>query len=402
VNRKQRFPDVNALFRRKRASEIRSRYSDGVHRWTENHLAVRLPASYIALLKQRNGGRLRMNAVKVPKRAEMYRFERIAGLDRHHEESLTSLSDLARSGEVPERLIPIDGDGHWWLCLDYRRCRPDGEPVVTHYEIESSRRGKDHDEFRVADSFAALLEGLVFDAGDFVFAIDDPALPGEPLHKMLVAAGCRGKYPPDASRQERKKVPRMWSWPAFKAGPRESASLFVYENDLPDPWSPARPAQHPLLLLDVGRKDQERCVHQLIDTLGPAVPLIHQPLDRPPIRNLSEAAPFKAPKTSRAAAKTVPKLDPKGLNAAVLAGDRKLVKALLESGAEPDKRYFGPGTATALDCAVMHGLTPIVKLLLPYVRKPLDQQLLRSALHNGYKPMVRLLGEHGLTSDGEK
>lgn len=402
MHRKQQSPDVNALFRRKSANEIRSRYSDDVRRWTENRLGVRLPASYIALFKRRNGGRLRMNAVKVPKRAEMYRFGRIAGLDRHHDDSITSLTDLARTGDVPERLIPIDGDGHWWLCLDYRRCGPDGEPVVTHYETESSRRDKDHDEFRVADSFAALLAGLVFDAGDFVFAIDDPALPGEPLHKKLVAAGCRGTYPPDASRQERKNVPQMWNFPQYKAGPREPASLFVYENESPDPWSPARPAQHPLLLLNVSRKDQERCVHQLIDALGPTVPLIHQPLERPPIRNLPEPAPFKTPKSSRSPAKTLPKLDPKGLNAAVQARDRKLVQALLEAGAEPDKRYFGPGTATALDCAVMNGLTPIVKLLLLYARRPLEQRLLRSALHNGYKPIVKLLGEHGMTPEGEK
>jgi hypothetical protein len=194
----------------------------------------------------------------------------------------------------------------------------------------------------------------------------------------------------------------MWNWPAYKTGPREPASLFVHENDSPDPWSPARPAQHPLLLLNVGRKDQERCVHRLIEALGPAVPLIHQPLDRPPIRNLPEPAPFKAPKTSRAPAKALPKLDPKGLNAAVLARDQKRVKALLDAGAEPDKRYFGTGTATALDCAVMNGLTPIVKLLLPHARKPLDQRLLRSALHNGYKPIVKLLGEHGLVPDGRQ
>jgi hypothetical protein len=37
-----------------------------------------------------------MNAVKVPRRAETYTFERIAGLDRCHDELLTSLSRTLR------------------------------------------------------------------------------------------------------------------------------------------------------------------------------------------------------------------------------------------------------------------------------------------------------------------
>ncbi len=393
---KREAPDADTLFRRKTPGDIRSRYSDALRRWTEKQLDVRLPGSYIALLRQRNGGKLRLNTFRIPVQKEMYTFDRIAGLDRSHADSITHLAVLAREWEVPEGLVPLDGDGHWWLCLDYRRCGPDGEPAVTHYETES-RRGKDHDEFRVADSFAELLAGLVFDPGDFVFAIDDPRLLGESLHKQLVALGCKGTHPPDAGRKERKQVPHMWTWPDYKADSREPASLFVYENGVVDPWSPARPAKHPLLMLHVGRNDQERCVRRLAEALAVAVPLIHQPADRPVIRGLPEAPPSRPAKPSPPAAKAQPKLDPKDLNAAVQAGDRTLVKALLASGAEPDKRYFGAGSATALDCAVIDGETAMLKLLLEYTRQPLSPRLLTTAVYNDHLPIVKLLTEHGLS-----
>jgi len=177
--------------------------------------------------------------------------------------------------------MTIDGDGHWWLCLDYRKCGPEGEPTVVHYDTESLD-SDDGYEFRVADSFSDLLSGLYFDPGCFVFALDDPSILGAALHTRMMALGCKGEYLPDASAKDRKKPPQKWSWREFKGEFGKPADLFVYGNEL-DPWTLERPAKHPLLLVHVCRKGQQRCIRRLAKELGGSAVLIHQPSDRPAI-----------------------------------------------------------------------------------------------------------------------
>lgn len=382
-------PDVNELFRRKTVSEIQARYSESLLKWTEDSLGVRLPGSYISLVKKRNGGALRRNAFKVRKRREWYSFDQIAGLDRKHVDAITSRTRVAREWQVPEGLIALDGDGHWWLCLDYRRCGPEGEPVLIHYDTDTL--GSAEESFQVADSLDEFLAGLVFGVEDFVFAIDDLGFTGEQLHKALVALGCRGRYPPGATKTDRKKAPRQWRWREYKTDVGEPADILFGENGDVDPWTLARPAKHPLLHLRVGRKDQQRCVRRLAKELGDAAVLIHQPLGQPAIRGLSAAVSFKQRKR-----KSAGQLDSKDINSAVLAGDRALVKALLESGTKPDRRYLGPGTATGLDQAVSHGQTAILKLLLKYAKRPLDKNLLRTPCHKGHLGVIKILIDNGL------
>ncbi len=398
-------PDVRELFYRRTLNDIQTVYSPALRRQAEAQLGIRLPESYIALLKKRNGGRLRMNAVKLRGRSRkaygpVYTFERIAGLDPDHHESITALTETARGGwAVPEGLFPLDGDGHWWLCLDYRRCGPEGEPVVTHIDTEYES------ETRVADSFQDLLSGLFFDAGDFVFAIDDRDLVGERLHRELVALGCKGKHPPGASKQERKKTPHMWDWPEYQVEPgglgsvgpekAQPASMFVFENGSIDPWTLARPAKHPLLFLHAGLRDQERCVRRLVETFGDAIELIHQPAERPPIRGLPPPGPKRRPAAKRTPPQPV-KLDPKDFNSAILAGDLTLIKALLKGGARPDKPYLGRGTVTALDLAIGRGQTGLLKLLLKYARRPLPPSLFSGAVYTGSVREAKLLLGLGL------
>jgi hypothetical protein len=383
------------------AYEIQTRFSPSLRRWAEGKLGVRLPESYVALLSKRNGGKLRMNAFKLDRRPKgpdseltIYKFDRIAGVDRSHDESITALTELAKEWGVPAGLVPIDGDGHWWLCMDYRRCGPAGEPSLTHFDTELDY------EYPVARSFQDLLAGLVFHCDEYVFAIDDPQLPGERLHEQLVALGCKGKYPPDATKADRTKPPRQWDWPEY-AGLQHSPALFVYENGMADPWTLARPAKHPLLLVAVSRKDQQRCVLRLVQAFGDSLPLIHQPTDRPAIRGLPRYPRFQpAAKSRRSQPPVSTEIQQTELNAAVLQRDMPRVRALLKAGAKPDKPPIPKG-ATALGIAASYGLTAIFKLLLKHARRPPDRGLLAGAIGNGHLGVVKLLVDQGLRPNEE-
>lgn len=52
-------------------------------------------------------------------------------------------------------LIPFDGDGHWYMCFDYRSSGPRGVPSITFVDFECER------EELVAQNFLEFLSGLV-------------------------------------------------------------------------------------------------------------------------------------------------------------------------------------------------------------------------------------------------
>lgn len=393
------FPDVASLFHRATVSEIETAFSQPLRRWAESTLGVRLPESYAALLKQRNGGRLRLNAFPTRRRPKgsslaVYTFDRIAGVDRDHDESITALTELARrEWAVPEGLFPIDGDGHWWLCFDYRRCGPAGEPSITHYDTEGDGGSSG---CHVANSFQELVAGLVFHSGDYVFAIDDPELSGASLDRQLAALGCKGEYSKRTNKALRAETPTRWKWPQYRGDSSRSALLDVRDNGATDPWTMARPPDHRLLVLDVGRGDQQRCVRQLVRSFGNSLPLIHEPADRRPIRGLPKYPPFEPPTRPRRPRTNVPaEPHPTALNGAVLHNDFPLVRALLKKGVRPDKPCVPKG-ATALQIAAAYGQTAMLKLLLAHAQQRPTAKLLSAAIKNGHLGVTKLLVDQGL------
>ena len=119
----------------------------------EKEIGYKLPTAYLNLLKTQNGGYIRFVLPEMVHRS-------IAGIGPHYR-SLTrfDLDDCQEQVSYPlQGLVPFDGDGHWFLCLDYRR-DPD-TPAVTYADIELDR------ESRVADTFADYLALLQLDIGD--------------------------------------------------------------------------------------------------------------------------------------------------------------------------------------------------------------------------------------------
>lgn len=119
----------------------------------EKEIGYKLPTDYLKLLERQNGGYIRFVLPDMV-------HDSIAGIGPHYP-SLTRFDWDDCQEQVSyslQGLIPFDGDGHWYLCLDYRR-NP-GTPAVTHAEIEGD------EEIPVADTFADYLTLLQIDVGD--------------------------------------------------------------------------------------------------------------------------------------------------------------------------------------------------------------------------------------------
>ena len=249
-------PDVDVLFTKQTIDGIQTKFTDSLRRWAEKKLDVRLPESYVALLKKRNGGALRLTAIKMRRPKDwpwdhgyVYTFNEIVGVDRKNQRSITSFAEEAWS--LPEGLIPFACDNHFWLCLDYRRCGPDGEPTITDHDDESAG------EFRVARSFEELLSRLIFDCGEYVFAIDDPDVLDGSLDQQLVELGCRRRFPRDTKKADHTGPANWWKWPQYSRSHGEKAELQLRRNGGIAAWTMARPGEHQLLCLDVCQSAQK-------------------------------------------------------------------------------------------------------------------------------------------------
>lgn len=119
----------------------------------EMEMGYKLPTEYLSLLWKQNGGYIRYSLPEMV-------HEKIAGIGPYFP-SLTDF-DWDECQEYVsyslEGLVPFDGDGHWHLCLDYRK-NPQ-KPSVTYADVECDR------ESPIADSFGAYLALLQLKTDD--------------------------------------------------------------------------------------------------------------------------------------------------------------------------------------------------------------------------------------------
>jgi hypothetical protein len=127
--------------------------TDAVVAAAESQLGVTLPAAYLALLRQQNGGYLRGSVPELGANQVLGIGPGWASITDDH--AWWRAKDF--DGFVPDGrdlLIPFHGDGHWDLCFDYRLCGPTGEPSIAHVDVEGEAVET------VADSFTDLLADL--------------------------------------------------------------------------------------------------------------------------------------------------------------------------------------------------------------------------------------------------
>ncbi|MGH7132413.1 MAG: SMI1/KNR4 family protein [Phycisphaerales bacterium] len=260
------------LFERRSNRDIRGVFSSAELARTQRMLGVKLPAAYVAALKIQNGGSLCLTAYRMsksPARSAMLGSGReytsltsIAGIDPKHWNALTQLWQTAHSEwGLDPRLVPFDGDGHWWAVS----------------EVQGKRNG----EARVAASFGQLLKGLrrARDSTEpAMIALDKPRVRGAKLAAILKSLGCV-KYKWTGVVYSKYALPRAWEWPKYRGPWRGSvARLVEAKNRSPgnDVDFTLRPAGHKILRVQVRYADTAACARELIAALGAGAELLSQ------------------------------------------------------------------------------------------------------------------------------
>jgi hypothetical protein len=146
----------------------------------EQRIGYKLPSEYLNLLRKQNGGYIRFSLPEMV-------HDSIAGIGPYFP-SLTKFDwdECQEHVSFPlRRLVPFDGDGHWYLCLHYRD--NSRSPSITHADIEGD------EVIVVANSFAHYLAMLQLDIGD------DCVLEGiSDVEKVIAAlsAALKGNFEP--------------------------------------------------------------------------------------------------------------------------------------------------------------------------------------------------------------
>lgn len=132
----------------------------------ERELGVTLPSAYVDLMRSCNGGYTRDAALATSQpvswAADHVSVDSINGIPAIGERGPfgTGLGIL-KSGYMtaewglPEGLVLLTGDGHWWIALDYRASGPAGPPTIVWIDVEMG------EDVPLADGFDTFLANLV-------------------------------------------------------------------------------------------------------------------------------------------------------------------------------------------------------------------------------------------------
>ena len=166
--------------------------SDELIASVEEELGYKLPAAYIWLMKQHNGG-IPVNTCYPCDEPTCWAEDHVAitgifGIGR--EKSCSLCGELGSQFMIDEWEYPAIGvaicdcpsAGHDMIFLDYRACGPQGEPAVVHVDQEN-----DYKITHLADSFEEFVRGLehesLYDPDEDVEDLEDDADEEETDHK---------------------------------------------------------------------------------------------------------------------------------------------------------------------------------------------------------------------------
>lgn len=134
--------------------------TDEALRIAENELGVRLPLTLVELLKVQNGGYTKGFAFPMTQKTtwaeDHVPLSELFGivLDKNFKtaQNIMHTAYMTEEWGLPLKQVLINGDGHWWITLDYRN---GAEPTVMWIDVECE------EEVKIADNFEAFLNGLV-------------------------------------------------------------------------------------------------------------------------------------------------------------------------------------------------------------------------------------------------
>lgn len=138
--------------------------SDELIAETEKELGYKLPASYIWLMKQHNGGLVNKDSFQTNTptswACDHVAIYGILGISKDKRCSITRETRLmVDEWDYPDIGVAIcdcPSGGHDMIFLDYRECGPMGEPKVVHIDQEF-----DYEITHLADTFEEFIMGLL-------------------------------------------------------------------------------------------------------------------------------------------------------------------------------------------------------------------------------------------------
>jgi hypothetical protein len=128
----------------------------------EERLGVKLPSSYLDLLRIQNGGYTQGFAFPMSQETtwaadhvpltDLFGIIPDETIDTPQNIMLTSY--MTDEWGLPAKQVLLTGDGHWWITLDYR---DSAIPAVSWIDTECN------EDIRIAETFDKFIEGLVSD-----------------------------------------------------------------------------------------------------------------------------------------------------------------------------------------------------------------------------------------------
>ncbi|MEF3087743.1 SMI1/KNR4 family protein [Bacillus altitudinis] len=135
----------------------------------EKKLGVTLPDTYKKLILEQNGGNTIHNAFPTTHSnswaEDHIQFNHLLGIAE--DEGIMDSAYLIKEWELPEGLVLINGDGHTWVAMDYRKTKEN--PAIHYFDVEME------EDFKLADSFDEFIEGLY----TVEYSVDEEAAEGE-------------------------------------------------------------------------------------------------------------------------------------------------------------------------------------------------------------------------------
>ncbi|PGT62333.1 SMI1/KNR4 family protein [Bacillus thuringiensis] len=115
--------------------------NDELIKKAEEVLNVKLPESYINLLKEQNGGTLLLDTHPTSKpnswADDHVNVSGLYGISfDENESSILESRYLIREWEMPENIVLLSGDGHTWIALDYRNVAENPPVIFIDNEFE--------------------------------------------------------------------------------------------------------------------------------------------------------------------------------------------------------------------------------------------------------------------------
>lgn len=126
--------------------------TDDMIEHAEIKLGAKLPAEYIGLMKEKNGGSLNYSYFSVSgentnKLGKYILVDHIMGIGKN-DEGILQTSFFAKEFGIKPQLIPFYGDGDFWICFDYTKKGPFREPAISYVYSHSGEAVEISPDFR--------------------------------------------------------------------------------------------------------------------------------------------------------------------------------------------------------------------------------------------------------------